>query len=48
MNDAAVNNEEKKPEKPLYEKPRLIRLEDEVRWSRGGQLLESVSHIVHR
>ena len=36
-------NEEKRPtrkekstDKPKYEKPRLIKLEDEIKWSRGG------------
>lgn len=27
---------QKKSEKPNYEKPRLIRLEDEIKWSHGG------------
>ncbi len=30
LNDNAADNE-----KPLYEKPKLIKLEDEIKWSLG-------------
>ena len=35
LNDDAVNNEKKNTDKPLYSKPKLIKLGDEMKWSRG-------------
>ena len=35
-NDLLDGTKGKKPEKPQYEKPKLIKLEDEIKWSRGG------------
>ena len=36
QNTNVGSGDEKKTEKPKYEKPRLIKLEDEMNWSKGG------------
>ena len=32
----SVDHSERQRQKPLYERPQLIKLEDEIKWSRGG------------
>ena len=34
--DNVKSEDEERTKKPPYEKPRLIRLEDEMMWSKGG------------